>query len=323
MSQTTTILSDPFIQSVWILLAVIVIERLLPWSDKYHPLSLFRFLAIKMASKVNPTLQRTAYQRQIAGALAAIVLILPISAITAVLIYLAEFPQFFNGIVLLIALQFRPVIRCFRRIISCLKSNKKALARNVLSTIVLRETNALSPIGIAKAAIESLLLRLNHQFCAVILCYLVAGSTAALTYRLVFELTQIWNTKLTRSRYFGLPIRRFHNFIVYFPSLITAFCFSIAERFFAALVAFKKLPKRCSLHLKILAIMGGALQIQLSGPVYYQGQKRRFIKVGGVREVRFVDMPKALFAVHKTQAVLLTLILLFCAIIYAVKLGKI
>jgi cobalamin biosynthesis protein CobD/CbiB len=64
------------------------------------------------------------------------------------------------------------------------------------------------------------------------------------------------------------------------------------------------------------------LQIQLSGPVYYQGQKRRFVKVGGEREVRFVDMSRTLLALHKAQAVLLTLILLVCAIIYAIKLGK-
>lgn len=322
MSQTPSLLSDPFIQSVWILLAVIVIERILPWSDKYHPLSLFRFVAIRMASKVNPSQQRTPYQRQIAGALAAIVLILPITAITAVLIYLAEFPLFFNGIVLLIALQFRPIILSFRRITTCLETNKKALARNVLAVLVLRETTALSPLGIAKAAIESLLLRFNHQFSTVIFCYLIAGSTAALTYRLVFELTQIWNTKLIRFRYFGLPLKRLHNLINYLPSLITSFSFAIAERLTTALAALKKLPKGCSLHIKTLAIMAGALQIQLSGPVYYQGQKRRLLKVGGIREVRFVDMSRALFAVHKTQAVLLTLIFLFCAIIYAIKLGK-
>lgn len=322
MSQTPSLLSDPFIQSIWILFAVIVIERLLPWPDKYHPLSLFRFVAIKMASKVNPSQKRSAYQRQIAGALAAIVLILPITAITAILIYLAEFPLFFNGIVLLIALQFRPIIRSFRRITICLKSDKKALAKNILSTLVLRETQALSPLGIAKAAIESLLLRLNHQFFSVIFCYLIAGSTAALTYRLVFELTQIWNTKLIRFRYFGLPIRRFHSLIIYIPSLITSFGFAIAERFLAAVSALNKLPRRSSLHLKILALMGGSLQIQLSGPVYYQGQKRRFIKVGGAREVRFVDMSRTLLALHKAQAVLLTFILLACAIIYAIKLGK-
>jgi adenosylcobinamide-phosphate synthase len=322
MLQTSALLSDPFIQSVWILLAVIVIERILPWSDKYHPLSLFRFVAMRMASKVNPNQQRTAYQRQIAGALAAIVLIIPVIAITAVLIYLAEFPLFFNGIVLLVALQFRPIIRSFRRITSCLETNKKALARNILATLVLRETTSLSPLGIAKAAIESLLLRFNHQFCTVIFCYLIAGSTAALTYRLVFELTQIWNTKLIHFRYFGLPLRRLHSLINFLPSMLTSFIFALAERFFTALTAFRKLPKGCSLHVKTLAIMAGALQIQLSGPVYYQGQKRRFIKVGGIREVRFVDMSRTLFAVHKTQAVLLTFILLLCAIIYAIKLGK-
>lgn len=319
MLSAQSFIDQPLVQTLIILVVAILIERVLPWPDKYHPLSLFRLLAIKMSDKVNPDQSRSAYQRKISGSLAAIALLTPILSLTIFFVYLADFRQFFDLFLLLVALQFSSVITRFHKITRYIKANKKALARDTLSSLVLRETSTLSPMGIAKAAIEALLLRFHYQYCAVIFWYLIAGSTAALTYRLIFELSQIWNIKLAKFVHFGRPVATIQRLIVYVPLGITVIAFALAERFLSGVSASRQLPKGSSSHAKVLARMGGALQIQLGGPVFYEGKKQRLPKVGSTRQVKFADLSRSLFALYKCFAVLFVFTLLVCAISFAIR----
>lgn len=322
MPDTNVLLTHPVLQPLWILALVMLVERLFNWPEKYHPLSFFRLLASNMDRKVRPGNTSSAMQNHISGSLAAIVLLLPFIIILAIIINIAEYPQFFDALLLLISLQFRPVLKRYGQIASALANNKKALARNLLSQMVLRETASLSPLGIAKAAIESLLLRFNYQYCSVIFWYLALGGLGAFIYRLLFEFSQSWNTKLPQYRQFGRPVSVLWRAMSWLPSRICAFCLAFVENPGGAFKASKSVKQTQKSSSRLLALQGGALAIQLGGPAIYQGRKVRFEKVGGQREVRFADMQRAHSGMNRSLWLVLALTLMICAAVYALSMKQ-
>ncbi|GAA0859708.1 cobalamin biosynthesis protein CobD/CbiB [Aliiglaciecola litoralis] len=289
---------------------MLLVERWMPWPEKYHPLTLFRLIAINLAQKVNPAKPRTDSQRRISGTLAIIVLTLPMLTIIAISLVIAQFPLFFDSFMLLIALQFQPIINHYRRVRSALQKDKKLLARQMLSNIVLRETQSLSPVGIGKAAIESVLLRFFYQQFAIILWYLAGGGLAALTVRLVFELRQCWNTKLNRNSQFGQPANMLSNALYVLPSWLYMLLFSLGYGFVGAFRAYKNRPNHLPSRYLVKLVCAGSLGVQLGGPAIYESVKTRYPKVGASREVRFDDLARAQSAIHQTLLFLLVTLLL-------------
>lgn len=323
MQETSILLFHPLVQPVWIMLIVMLVERMVNWPDKYHPLSFFRIIARGMDKKVRPDSKDSVLQQKISGSLAPLVLLAPFIAILGILIYLAEFPQFFDALLLLCALQFRPYLSRYKKIMLALEREKKMLARSILSSMVLRDTDKLSPLGIAKASIESLLSRAANQYVGTLFWYLILGGLGAITYRILFEFAQAWNTKLPSYRFFGQPVRSIFNLLAWIPNRIFVICLAIAENIGGAIRAMRNRPKLVHSNGKFLLVCGGALGIQLSGPAYYAGQKVRLPRVGGPREVRFADMPRTLTALSKTTAVVLVLVLFVMATSYALMSGAV
>lgn len=322
MPEVSNLLLNPIFQPVWIMLIVMLVERFLNWPDKYHPLSFFRLLARNIDKKVRPGSADSVTQQKISGSLAAIVLLVPFLLVLALLINIAEYPQFFNAILLLAALQFSPFLKRYKKIRLALASNKKALARSILAPMVLRETDKLSPMGIAKAASESLLLRFGYQYVSVLFWYLLLGGLGAFTYRLLYEFSQIWNTKLAKYRNFGRPARTIVNFLSWFPIRFFVLALALAENLTGARQAAKKVSSVKQSSIRVLASHGGAMGFQMSGPAYYTGQKIRKKKVGGQREIRFDDMQRVTNSMTKANLILLCFLVLGVAVIYAALQGS-
>jgi adenosylcobinamide-phosphate synthase len=59
-----TFLSEQLL-SFWVLLLIVVVERYLPWPDKYHPLSFIRVLAKGMQAKVLSPERNTNRQQKV------------------------------------------------------------------------------------------------------------------------------------------------------------------------------------------------------------------------------------------------------------------
>lgn len=321
MPETSILLVHPLVQPVWMMLLVMLVERVFNWPEKYHPLSFFRILAAGMDKKVRPSTNDSKLQQTISGSLAATVLLVPFLLILALLINLAEYPQFFDAILLLIALQFRPYLLRYKTVMRALQNDKKILARSTLSAMVLRDTDKLSPLGIAKAAIESLLLRAANQYVGTLFWYLVLGGLGAITYRLLYEFSQAWNTKLVKYRHFGQPVRTVFSLLSWLPKRLFIMCIAIAENISGAIAAARKSPKKADSNGKFLSVCGGALGIELSGPAFYAGEKIRMPRVGGKREIRFADMQRLINALRKVGAVLLVLTFFTLASGYALVSG--
>lgn len=307
------LLESDFLPLILVITALLI-ERVLPWPEKYHPLTLFRLIAANLAKKVNPSKPRSSTQRRISGSLSIIILLLPMLAILIFYEFIAQFPIFLELLMLVIALQFQTVVRQFKWTQRSIKQDKKVLARQHLSQIVLRDTNNLSPIGLGKAGIESILSRFFYQQFAVILWFVAFGGLAALTIRLLFELSQSWNTKLSHNQDYGLPVATLCKLAYAIPGIIYGFLFALGYGFVGAIRAMAKRPKNLLPHYYLKLIVAGSMGLQLGGPVMYQGVKKRFAKVGASREVRFDDMNRALTAIYQTLLILIASIFILISI---------
>jgi len=312
-SVINTLLSEQFLP-FWVLLLIIFTERYLPWPDKYHPISFIKVLAMGMQAKVLSPERSPFGQQKLSGALACIVLLLPFCAILVVFKYLSEYPVFFEAIMLLVALRFQDIPKQTNRVTAALAKQQKMLARHALSQIVLRETEKMSPLGMVKANIESLLLRYSYQYCSVVFWYLLTGGVGALIYRLIYELSLCWNQKLVRFKYFGQPIRNLVNILQWFPSKLACLSVVLAVNISQGSRAlFQRVSYQCS-HLFILNLCGASLGIELGGPAYYEQQKVRTRKCGGNRPIILVDNSRALAAINRATWVWLTLYFMGCAL---------
>lgn len=312
-----TLLSEYFL-SFWVLLLVILIERYLPWPDKFHPISFIKVLATGMQTKVLFTKRNSIKQQKVSGALACIVLLLPFCSVLVVFKYLSEYPIFFEALMLLVALRFKDIAKQTRKVTAALSRQQKMLARHALSQIVLRETQKMSSLGMVKANIESVLLRYSYQYCAVIFWYLITGGVGALTYRLIYELSLCWNSKLLRFRHFGQPVRYVVSILQWLPSKLACLSIVLAvniNRGSAAL--FQRISYKCN-HLFVLNLCGASLGIELGGPAYYEQQKFRTSKCGGNRPVVLADNTRAIATTDRATWVWLTLAFMGCALSFLV-----
>jgi adenosylcobinamide-phosphate synthase len=302
----SAILTAPELQSAAMLICVVAVERWLHWPEKYHPLSVIKLLAKRLAEKVHKGARQSRYQQHLAGTLALLILVPPLVIIFALLASLSEFPLLFNALLFLVALQFQPIQQTNQKIYRALAQDRKILARQLLSAIVLRETQNLSPLGVGKACIESQLLRFAHQYCSVVLLYLIGGGALALAYRMGYECSQMWNTRTPYFRYFGRGAALSMTFIQWVPARLAALCFALAQNVGESVNAFRLNKWHHCTHLFLLHVQGAALGIELGGPAFYRGQKYRFDKVGGARPARLEDMQRTKKAITRAQTVLIS-----------------
>lgn len=306
------ILSQPQLLSFLTLIIAWGVEKYLPWPDKFHPLSLWKLVVLRMGDKVLPSNQDGPKQHQISGALACIVLLIPVCIIISIFVYLAEYPLFFETLFLVIALRHRNIDLVASKMPKYLKGNKKQLAKDSLAPILLRETDKLSPLGLCKATCETLVLRFNYQFCAVIFWFMLTGGIGALLYRVLYECTQNWPIKDYKFRYFGRFTRYLVTALQWPSSLLAGLSVALASVTLAglnALVAKYWLKPRSFL----LNIAGASLGCQFGGPALYKGVKHRTVKCGAEREVVLADLKRCINLLNLTRMLWFCV----CFVIYA------
>lgn len=313
-----TFLNNSLLQAVAITMVVMVLERLIQLPAAYHPITLMRGFAETVGDKAVNGKQQSATQLTISGALAIVVLSMPLVLIVASILLFAEYTVFFDALLLLFALQYSPILEGSKAIQKALEGRKKALARNLLGKWTLRETSALSEFGICKAIIESLLLRFSYQYMSVLFWYLVAGGAGAIMYRFIYEISHTWNIKIKAYEQYGSPASWLCFGLQWIPVRITALLFVVAVNIGKALSAFKSYQGKASTHTLLLTSFGGALDIQLGGPAYYGKYKIRLPKCGGVRTPELIDIARARVAIYQTQGLFVAMLFLAAAGIYSI-----
>lgn len=310
-------LSSHQLLSFGLALIAVLFERHLTWPDKYHPLSLWKIFTISMADKVLPSNDYSVKQQKLSGSLAYIVLLLPVFLIIGVFIYLSVYPIFFEALLLLIALRFKNIHSISQKVLRQLAAEKKILARQTLQSIVLRDTEKMSALGVAKATCETLVLRFNYQFCTVIFWFILTGGIGAILYRVLYECSQSWNIKLNRFNHFGLSIKYLVNGLQWIPSMLSGLSLALASLTTGGFKALFNKQGYLDIRLFMLNVAGASLNIELGGPVIYQQKKIRTIKCGGTKQIILADIKRTQTLITFATYLWLTVSFLIYTLLYS------
>ncbi|MCW8091701.1 cobalamin biosynthesis protein [Alteromonas sp. ASW11-130] len=309
------LLTDSVIGTLAILWLVVVADIFWRWPPAYHPLSVLRIMAASMATKVLPAKQDPAMQHYISGSLGLIILITPFAVLVGLLVYIAEYPLFFEAVLVLAMVDFNHVRYQYQQVVNAVGKNKKVLARETLTPIVYRDCAMLTDIGIAKAAIESLVLRFCYQYWGVLFWFLIAGPVMALVYRMLLTINWEWHWRKPGYLRFSQPVHALTKALRAIPAFFASMALILVTHPAKSFSAMKNAKARDQSSL-ILAVMGGGHGIKLGGPLYYHGEKFRYPRVGGNREVRYSDMIYCKRAITRASLLLSTLATLILLIVW-------
>jgi len=325
MNSLISFVTTPAILPWFILCAVVLFERFWQLPTRADPLAFVRLLGSRMADRVCPNTASTAKSQPkktqfwISGSLAAFMIITPSLIILVIFREFVYYPELFDAIILYLCIGFSSHIQRFQHIRRALLAGKKKLAKDLLSPIVLRETAMLSDVGVSKAAIETLLLRFHYQALVCFFLFIVFGPFTLLTYRLCYELHLVWNTKIYAYCEFGKPMEKLVMFFQWLPIRLNSLLSIILNRGFKVFyyLKTKKLSTRWNeSHGSILLRANHfALDINLSGAVFYNATKVRRAKYIGRGEPTPQFMPNAVAIINRVLAINLLLLLLTCLII--------
>lgn len=285
----TEVISDPQFQSLFVLWLAIAVDAVWLWPQSTHPLTLMRYLVQQMGRKVVPSREYGRSQHYISGSLAALVLLTPLVICVAILVYMAQYPIFFEAIILIALLDFGYQRKQYKKVLASVGRNKKSLAREMVQTITARQCDSLTDIGIAKAAIEALWLKFLYLYCGVIFYFIVAGPIGALVYRLLLLTSWQWHYRTPSMVYFARPVRKIVALLVLPPAIIGGFVALLVSNPFKGVRAMKRSPAKDKTSM-LLALLGGALDIKLGGPAIYANNKIRYTRVGGANDVKYSHM---------------------------------
>ena len=302
---------------------VVVIDLLFPLSAKYHPLSIVVLIAKNLDKKVRP--KYSVSQQIISGTLAYLVVFGPFLFSLYLILALAEFDAFFEGVLLYVAASFTAQKHIYHKVRKALGNEKKLLARQWLSELVKRQTQALSNIGICKAAIESLLLRFVYQLITPLVLYFIGGAIFAMAYRIALECYWQWKRPFSNHSAFAAPVALFCKLCQLLPlSIICLLCYMfLMKRNTGAkkreYVATSK-PTLAPLKWQPLLfhIIGKRLGMTLAGPIQYETDKQRLPKYGSGLQVRYSDMQAASIAIS-TLTFVITLVFLLIGLTSALS----
>ncbi|WNO62046.1 cobalamin biosynthesis protein [Rheinheimera sp. MMS21-TC3] len=269
MSWLTTVPTYPLI-----LIAVMIVSRLIPLPDAYHPLTFFRFFAQQLAKKVNPDLQRSKQQQLLSGSLAIAVALLPCIILFYALYQFSELPLILDALLLYCSLDWHAQSKVAVDTSLLLQKKQLSLARQQAAKILLRDTDKVNVMGLSKAIIESVLLQSSKLFIATLGYFLLGGGLAALSYRLLQELQRQWNPKLKQFHFFGRPASLLANLLAFPALLLSSIIIAIQYGIVSCFKSCQQKPvffNKGSFYL--LSCSSIALKRDLGGPAFYSQKK--------------------------------------------------
>lgn len=281
-----------------ILAIAVILEMFLPLGKSFKLDGLMGIFSA-LGRKVNrPSI--SAGQRAFAGFFLPSLIIFALLSIVLTLDLVSGFDSILTLIVLILVLELKFPQDQSIVVYRSLHEGFKEKAKELLSPMVLRETHMLSTMGIAKATCESAILRIFSGWFAVMIWYFMMGLEGAVLMQTVNVLSRAFNYKLKGNYQFGKTIFRVQQIMLFIPALVLMLCLLCSKNpwrhFVCAQDGFKSYPAAVSGM--VLGAVGGALNITLGGPRYYQGNLMRLPSVGGTQAP---DEQSILYAMRKIR----------------------
>lgn len=183
----------------------------------------------------------------------------------------------------------------------CLTGSTLEEARRAVSRIVGRDTGALTPQGVTKAAVETVAENFADGVAAPMFYMLLGGAPLALGCKAVNTMDSMVGYKNERYLHFGRAAARLDDAVNYLPARLAALLLILAagltgESLTGAWRIWRR-DRRCHASpnsAQTEAAMAGALGVQLAGPASYFGVVHQKPTIGdALREVEPGDIRRA------------------------------
>lgn len=281
-----------------ILALAIIIEWIIPLPKSFKISALTNIFS-GLSRKVNRP-NSSDPQRSFAGSFLSLLILLTILFLVFTLDAFSGFDSLISLVVMIWVLELKyPQDRAIY-VNRALHEGFKEKAKNLLSDLVLRETQMLSEMGIAKATCEGAILRIFSGWFSVIVWYFIAGIEGAVLMQTINLLSRAYNYKLRGNHHFGQFVFRMHQIMIAIPAAVLMVFLFVSKnpvRHIAyAKEGFSSFPAPISGL--VLGAIGGSLNIALGGPRYYQGNIMRLPKIGGENNP---DNHSILYAMRKIR----------------------
>lgn len=266
----------------------VAIDWLLGEPRRWHPLVGFG----RITRAVEARLYRV--DSRLRGVLGVAVLVLPITAIFALLRWqFAVAAPVIDIALLYFALGHRSLHDHARPIAVALKTGDHALAQQLTARIVSRDSAAIDP---APAATESVLENGNDGVFGALFWFAILGGPGALLFRLANTLDAMWGYKNARFLQFGWAAARFDDLLNWPAARLTAISYALLGQTRIALQSWKtQAPHWDSPNAgPVMAAGAGALGLKLGGAARYEGEWHQRPTLGAGADAGADDIERAL-----------------------------
>ncbi|MGS0681360.1 cobalamin biosynthesis protein CobD/CbiB [Shewanella sp. 125m-7] len=253
-----------------VLFMSILLARIAPLPRSLQPLEWLSQVAKKLSAKVNHV-QRAPSQQLIAGTLAMLLLIIPFWAVLSFIIELAEFPWFFETVVIYLCLQDDHFRYIANEVAIAIKRDNKLQARSLLEPWVSRSTRSLTNVGLCKTTIERLSTTSIYGTVSAILFYAIGGVPLLLVARMVKQLENCWPVYNPQYRYFGTPVYLISTIVHYIPAKLWSLTLAIQGGPKSLIILFRPNVNATPLNeYQTCEVVACALTIELGGPIKFK-----------------------------------------------------
>ena len=287
--------------------AAVLLEYNVTWRKAVHPIALLNLLNHRLGMLI---IAQPSRSNSVLALGSALLLFVPLMAILWFIIQIAEFQNILIGVLLWVSIGQWQLRNAAKRIYHYIAQDKKQLARDTLNGFVLRDTAQLSPLGIAKATTEMLILRHVYQQIVVIFWFAFTNIWVALSYRLLYELAASWNPKYGQWRGIGqltntlIRLLQWPAVVLYSVMIIV---FNPNQTMLQQLITSKNMTPATWL----LTLYGWIIDAQLSGAYNYAGQRIRKPKLGSFNTLKLDHIKRVLYL----QPIWLCAYILLCSLI--------
>ncbi|MBV2129583.1 cobalamin biosynthesis protein CobD/CbiB [Arsukibacterium indicum] len=268
----------------------------------------------RLAKKVHPDINRSAFQQQLSGSLALLLILALGIALTYGFYLVSELPLVLDALILYFCLGNRATLKNAAAVAESINRQQLTLARDRAKPLLLRDRQNLSAMGLSKACIESVLQHNAANLIAVIFWFLIGGGLMTLAYTLLQVAARQWNSKLPYYRHFGRTAARWYQVAVAPGLIISAILLAVQTGLIAAWrnyrnagSLFLNMPSRL-----LLATGASALKCKLGGPAFYAGSKTARQRLGSGTEPGANDILRSILLVNAQHT---ALIMLFCSVL--------
>ena len=307
------ILYSPYLVALALIVAVII-DWFLGEPKKWHPLVAYGH----WASFVEKMLwqQQGDSPSRLPGVLALLmtiaIVLVPALTLHYVIVGLPFVYFLFSSVIVYLCIAPRSLKEHAQAIAAPLLAGDLPLAREKLSMIVSRDTQALSEAEISTAVCESILENGSDGIFAAMFWFVVAGIPGVVLYRAANTLDAMWGYKNERFLHFGWAAAKFDDLLNYLPARLVALSYALLGDFSSSIKCWSTQSREWKSPNAgpVMSAGAGALNIILGGKAQYDGeyQQRPELGCGNVASVK--DISSALRLIQRTVFLWLTVVAL-------------